>query len=72
MPGASAGPAAGTVSGPMSRRMASALQPVSCARVLASRLLRYAKKYNGALVYAAYEGSASARKPLVLVYEVHA
>ena len=38
----------------------------------ASRLLRYAKKYNGALVYAAYEGSASARKPLVLVYEVHA
>jgi predicted membrane-bound mannosyltransferase len=38
----------------------------------ASKLLGYAKKYNGALVYAAYEGSPRGRYPLVLVYEVHA
>jgi hypothetical protein len=38
----------------------------------ASKLLGYAKKYNGALVYASYDGSARGRHPLVLVYEVHA
>jgi 4-amino-4-deoxy-L-arabinose transferase-like glycosyltransferase len=38
----------------------------------ASKLLGYAKKYNGALVYAAYQGSGGGRLPLVLVYEVHA